>query len=153
LDFQHFSETDALNQATVLDFVAAALRLPVSKVEVKIDDLFLLHAGAWQEEDLKRGSVSLITDAPVSQASIWETEYGGFSYAIVIGDDGWHDQEIHYKKRGILSGRTWVGAKVAEIRLVEDGRCLTPSDLEALAEEVKNRLSPVPYIPPKLEGL
>jgi hypothetical protein len=46
-----------------------------------------------------------------------------------------------------------VGAKVAEIRLVEDGRCLTPSDLEALAEEVKNRLSPVPYIPPKLEGL
>jgi hypothetical protein len=153
LEFRHFSDTDDANQAVVLDFVTARLRLPVTKVEVLVDDLVLLHAGACQDEDLKRGSVSLVTDSPVSQASLWETEYGGFCYAIVIGDDGWHDQEIHYKKRGILSGRTWVGHTAAAIRLIDDGRFLTPSELEALAEEVKNRLSPVPYIPPKLEGL
>ncbi len=153
LEFRHFSETDAANQATVLDYVTARLRLPVAKVEVVIKDLVLLHQGAWQEEDLKRGSVSLITDTPVSEARIWETEYGGFCYAIVIGDDGWHDQEIHYKKRGILSGQTFVGKESAPIRLIDDGRLLTQSDLEVLAEEVKNRLSPVPYILPKLEGL
>jgi hypothetical protein len=153
LDFQHFSETDAANQITVLDFVTARLRLPVAKVEVIINDLVLLHAGAWQEEDLKQGSVSLITDAPVSQASLWETEYGGFCYAIVIGDDGWHDQEIHYQRRGILSGRTLFSSQPAAIRLIEDGHLLTSSELEALTDEVKTRLSPVPYILPKLEGL
>jgi hypothetical protein len=153
LKFRHFSETDAANQATVLDFVTARLRLPVAKVEVIIHDLVLLHQGAWQEEDLKKGSVSLITDAPVFEAKIWETEYGGFCYAIVIGDDGWHEQEIHYKKRGILSGQTFVSKTEGAIRLINDGRLLTPSDLAALEEEVKNRLSPVPYVLPKLEGL
>lgn len=153
LDFRHFSETDAVNQAAVLDFVTARLRLPMAKVEVVINDLVLLHQGAWEEEDLKKGSVSLITDAPVSQARIWEMEYGGFCYAIVIGDDGWHEQEIHYKKRGILSGRTFVGKTAAAIRLIEDGRLLTPSDLAALKEAVRTRLSPVPYVPAKLEGL
>jgi hypothetical protein len=153
LDFRHFSGTDAANQAAVLDFVTARLRLPVAKVEVVINDLVLLHQGAWEEEDLKKGSVSLITDAPVSEAKIWETEYGGFCYAIVIGDDGWHEQEIHYKKRGILSGQTCVGKTAATIRLIDDGRLLTPSELAALEEEVKNRLSPVPYVPAKLEGL
>jgi hypothetical protein len=153
LEYRHFSEIDAANQATVLDYVTALLRLPVAKVEIVIQDLVLLHQGTWQEEDLKRGSVSLITDAPVSEARIWETEYGGFCYAIVIGDEGWHEQEIHYKKRGILSGQTFVSKKAAPIKLIDDGRLLTPSDLEALEEEVRNRLSPVTYIPPKLEGL
>lgn len=153
LDCRHFSSTDAANQATVLDYVTARLRLPVAKVEIVIQDLVLLHGGAWQDEDLKQGSVSLITDVPVSEARIWETEYGGFCYAIVIGDDGWHDQEIHYKKRGILSSRTMVSQRTATIRLIDDGRLLTPSDLELLEEEVRNRLSPVSYIPPKLEGL
>jgi hypothetical protein len=153
LDYRHFSETDAANQATVLDYVTAGLRLPVAKVEVVIKDLVLLHGEAWSEEELKKGSVSLITDAPVTEARIWETEFGGFSYAIVIGDDGWHEQEIHYKKRGILSGRTLVSQTAAAIRLCEDGRLLTPSDLAALAEEIRNQLSPVPYVLPKLEGL
>lgn len=153
LDFKHFSETDAANQATVLDFVTARLRLPVAKVEVGIGDLVCLQEGAWSPEDLKKGSVSLITDVPVSHARIWETEYGGFCYAIVIGDDGWHEQEIHYKKRGILTGQTLVSYTAADIRLIEDGRFLTGSDLEALAAEVKTRLSPVAYVPAKLEGL
>ncbi|MCU0553617.1 MAG: hypothetical protein MUF17_02465 [Syntrophales bacterium] len=153
LDFKHFSETDAANQATVLDYVTARLRLPVAKVEVVIGDLSCLQEGSWSMEDLEKGSVSLITDAPVGRAQIWETEFGGFCYAIVIGDDGWHEQEIHYKKRGILTGQTMVSHTLADIRLMDDGRFLTGSDLEILAEEVKNRLSPMAYVPPKLEGL
>jgi len=150
---QHFSGTDDANQATVLDYVTALLRLPVAKVEIVIKDLALLHHEACGEEDLRRGSVSLVTDVPVTQAALWETEYGGFCYAIVIGDAGWHEQEIHYKKRGILSGRTMVSQKTASIRFLDDGRRLTSSELAALEEEVKTRLSPVPYIPPRLEGL
>ncbi len=153
LEYHRFSETDMANQETVLDYVTARLRLPVAKVEVIIRDLALLHGEDWSAEDLKKGSVSLITDNPVSKAKIWETEYGGFCYAIVIGDDGWHEQEIHYKKRGILSGRTFCSKIAASIRLSDDGRLLTVSDMEALEEEVRNQLAPVPYVPPKLEGL
>ncbi len=153
LALQHFSRVDAANQATVLDYVTAQLWLPVAKVEVAIQDLVCLEEGRWTEADLRPGSVTLITDVPVRTARLWETEYGGFCFAIVIGDDGWHDQEIHYKKRGILSGRTFVSHQSANMRLVPDGRQLTPSDREELEEAVRTRLSPVPYIPAKLEGL
>ncbi|NIR12799.1 MAG: hypothetical protein GWN86_02125, partial [Desulfobacterales bacterium] len=54
-------------------------------------------------KELEQGSVSLITDAVVSEAILMETIYGGFSYSIVIGDEGWHEQEIHYKERGVIS--------------------------------------------------
>lgn len=153
LALHHFSEVDAANQATVLDYVTAQLRLPVAKVEVVVDDLVCLQEGGWTEGDLQQGSVTLITDVPVASARLWEMEYGGFCYAIVIGDDGWHEQEIHYKKRGILSGRSFFSYRAAPLRLVEDGRRLTPSDREALEAEVRSRLSPVPYTPPRLEGL
>ena len=153
LDYRRFSEIDTANQETVLDYVTARLRLPVAKVEVVIRDLTLLHGEAWSTEDLRKGSVSLITDNPVSEARIWETEYGGFCYAIVVGDDGWHEQEIHYKKRGILSGRTFCSKTAAPIRLCDDGRLLTFSDMAALEEEVRNQLAPVPYVLSKLEGL
>lgn len=153
LDYRRFSEIDSANQETVLDYVTARLRLPVAKVEVVIKDLALLHGEAWSAEDLSKGSVSLITDIPVSEARIWETEYGGFCYAVVIGDDGWHEQEIHYKKRGILSGRTFLSKTAASIRFCDDGRLLTFSDVEALEVEVTNQLGPVPYVPMKLEGL
>ena len=153
LGYRRFSEIDTANQETVLDYVTARLRLPVAKVEVVIRDLAFLHGEAWSAEDLRKGSVSLITDNPISEARIWETEYGGFCYAIVVGDDGWHEQEIHYKKRGILSGRTFFSKTAAPIRLSDDGRLLTFSDVAALEEEVRNQLAPVPYVLPKLEGL
>lgn len=153
LDYRRFSETDTANQATVLDYVSARLRLPVAKVEVVIKDLVLLHGAAWSTEDLVKGSVSLVTDNPVSEAKLWETHYGGFCYAIVVGDDGWHDQEIHYKRRGILSGETLISKLAAPIKLMDDGRLLTFSEIEALEEEVRNQLAPVPYVPGKLEGL
>jgi hypothetical protein len=153
LDYRRFSETDKANQATVLDYVAARLRLPVAKVEVVIKDLVLLHGAEWSAEDLAQGSVSLITDNPISEARIWETHYGGFCYAIVVGDDGWHEQEIHYKRRGILSGQTLVNISAAPIKLMDDGRLLTFSEIKALEEMVRNQLAPVPYVPSKLEGL
>lgn len=153
LALQQFSAIDAANQATVLDFVTSQLWLPVAKVEIVIQDLVCLQEGHWGEADLRRGSVTLITDGPVRSARLWEIEYGGFCYAIVIGDAGWHEQEIHYKKRGILSGRTFVSHRSAALRFRDDGRQFTPSDREALEEEVRTRLSPVPYVPPKLEGL
>jgi hypothetical protein len=153
LEYRRFSETDTINQRTVLDYVTSLLRLPLAKVEVVIKDLVLLHGTAWSAEDLKNGSVSLVTDNPVSEARIWETEYGGFCYAIVVGDDGWHEQEIHYKKRGILSGRTFYSKIPASIRLSDDGRLLTFTEVEALKEEVRNQLAPMAYAPNKLEGL
>lgn len=153
LDLHHFSDMDARNQATVLDFVTARLWLPVAKVEVAIQDLVCLQEGQWTEADLIQGSVTLITDGPVRAARIWETEFGGFSFALVIGDAGWHDQEIHYKKRGILSGRTFVSRQPATLTVVADGRRWTSSDRQTLEEEVRTRLSPVAYTPARLEGL
>ena len=71
--------------------------------------------------------------------------YGGFCFAIVIGDEGWTKQEIHCKTRGILTGETVVSHREADLTLVRSGRILTPSDQEALEEEVRERLRPVTY--------
>jgi len=154
LSYRHFSPTDATNQAVVLDYVTAGLRQPVAKVEIAIQDFVFLCQGSYRPEDLRRGSVSLITDSPVTRASLWETVYGGFCYAIVIGDEGWHEQEIHYKRRGILTGQTSVGSKKdAELVLIDDGRLLTNSDIEMLGSEISSKLSPVTSVPPKLESM
>ncbi len=96
-------------------------------------------------------SVTLLTDAPVQQARLLETVYGGFCYAIIIGDAGWTKQEIHYKTRGVLTGETFVNRRPFELTVVETGKTLTPSDLEALEQEVRDRLQPVTYTPEKLE--
>jgi hypothetical protein len=72
-----------------------------------------------------------------------ETIYGGFCYAIVIGDEGWHKQEIHYQRRGILSGQTSVSKKEARIVLVDTSRSLTQADIDALAAEVRENIQPM----------
>ncbi len=153
LDLHRFSELDAANQATVLDFVTAQLRRPLAKVQVLVEDLVLLTADSRQEPDLVPGSVSLITDVPVRRAELWEMVYGGFCYALVIGDSGWHTQEIYYKKRGILTGCLTITQQSAGITAVDDGRRLTPLEMETLAAEVAAKISPVPYVPPKIENL
>ena len=142
LDFKGFSGTDEENHATVLDYVTALLRKPVAKREVVIKDLVMLSKGDYGETDLERGSVSLITDVPVGEARILETVYGGFCYGIVIGDRGWHRQEIHYKWRGILSGQTTASRKEARVAFVATGRLLTQVDIDALAEEVREKIKP-----------
>lgn len=153
LELHRFSDLDAANQVTVLDFVTAQLRCPVAKVQVLIEDLVLLAADSSQDLDLASGSVSLITDVPVRRAELWEMVYGGFCYALVIGDSGWHTQEIYHKKRGILTGSLTITQHSVGITPVDDGRRLTSLEIETLAAEVAAKISPVPYIPPKIENL
>ncbi|MFZ5447916.1 MAG: hypothetical protein ACOZFS_04680 [Thermodesulfobacteriota bacterium] len=153
LSFQGFSQIDAENQRVVLDYITTLLKVPVAKRELLIRDLVLLVEGQCGDEDLKKGSVSLITDAPIAKAKIMETVYGGFCYAIVIGDSGWHQQEIHYKRRGILSGHTSFSQKSAEIIHLETQESLTQSDIAALQEEVKHKIQPLKYVLAKLESM
>jgi hypothetical protein len=147
LDFEGFSETDERNQATVLDYVTSLLRKPVAKREVVIKDLAMLVEGRYGEKDLERGSVSLVTDVPVGRARILETVYGGFCYSVVVGDGGWHRQEIRYKRRGILSGRATESRKDAKMVLVDTGHVLTQRDIDALAEDVREKIQPAARAP------
>jgi hypothetical protein len=153
LNLQQFSEVDGDNQVTVLDYVSGALRRPLAKREIPIHEMALLVAGAFRDEDLKAGSVTVITDKPVSAVRIMETVYGVFSYSIVVGDEGWHHQEIYYKERGILSGWTQVSHRQADIVLVDSGRELTPGEAAALRREVKAKIKPETYSSPKMETL
>ncbi|UCG22281.1 MAG: hypothetical protein JSU80_06815 [Deltaproteobacteria bacterium] len=150
LKYKHFSHTDEQNQATVLDFVTARLRWVVAKKEVPIQDLHLLVKGEFEESDLEKGSVSLITDGAISEATIMETIYGGFCYSIVIDDEGWHEQEIHYKERGVLSGHSMVSKKSSDIVFIDTGRSLTEADIELLSKEVEENIQPNINPPPEL---
>jgi len=151
LEYRQFSGTDERNQVTVLDYVTALLKKPIAKRGVVIKDLVLLVKDQCTEKDIVRGNVSLITDSPIREASILETIYGGFCYAIVVGDDGWHRQEIHCKTRGILSGQTGVSKKEADLLVVESGRALTEPDIDALRDEVKEKIQPASRTPERFE--
>lgn len=147
LEHRQFSRVDEGNQRTVLDYVTTRLRIPVAKREVRIQDLVLLVKDRYREEELAQGSVSLITDVPVTEARILETVYGSFCYSIVIGDEGWHEQEVHYKERGILSGYTAEHRRKARLVPVDTGAVLTSAEVEALREEVRTKLRPIPSVP------
>jgi len=164
LEHRNFSPVDDVNQQTVLDYVTSFLMVPVAQKEVVIRDLALLVMGEEealasslkraQEEgaaSLAPASVTLITDVPVGRARLLETVYGGFCFGIVIGDEGWTRQEIHYKTRGILTGETLISYQEADLTVIKSGKILTPSDLEALEEQVRERLRPVAYTLEKLE--
>jgi hypothetical protein len=142
LPYEQFSRTDVRNQVTVLDYVTALLRKPVAKKEILIRDLTILVKERWTEKDLERGSVTLITDAPITEARVIETIFGGFCYAIVIGDGGWHRQEIHYKRRGVLSGQVVEERQEADLVLVETGRQLTGTEVQNLEDEVREKIQP-----------
>jgi hypothetical protein len=142
LMYRHFSSTDERNHRVMLDFVAAGLRRAVAKREIAIKDLVLLIEDCFVREDLTAGSVCLITDAPITSATIMETVFGSFCYAIVIGDEGWHEQQIHYRENGVLSGRTVLSSKQAQILLVDTGRVFTHLDMSALRGEVEEKIQP-----------
>jgi proteasome lid subunit RPN8/RPN11 len=162
LSCRDFSAVDDVNQATVLDYVTSLLMVPVAQKEVVIRDLALKVMGALapplesdpddQATSPAPASVTLLTDVPVGRAQLLETVYGGFCFAVVIGDEGWTRQEIHYKTRGILTGETLISHReVADLTVVKSGKLLTPSDQEALEELVRERLRPVAYTLEKLE--
>ena len=150
LNYRHFSDTDEKNHLTVLDFVAARTRKPLAKKEIVIEDLVLLEKDRYAEEAMRKGSVSLITDEPIAAAKIMETVYGSFCYSIVIGDEGWHEQKIIYKERGILSGYTTVESKTTDIEFVDTDRSLTRNDISALNEDIKEKIKPHTDPPPEL---
>ena len=150
LNYRHFSNIDEKNHFTVLDFVAARTRKPLAKKEISIQDLILLQKDRFVEKDLEKGSVCLITDGPITEAKIMETVYGSFCYSIVIGDEGWHEQEIHCRERGILSGHMIVRSKAADIEFVDTGRSLTRLDISELSDEVEEKIKPRTDPPPEL---
>jgi hypothetical protein len=150
LNYKHFSHTDEENNRTVLDFVAARTRKPLAKKEVGIQDMVLLQIDRFDKKDMEKGSVSLITDQPITEAKIMETVYGSFCYSIVIGDEGWHKQKIIYKERGILSGHTIVKSKAANIEFVDTDRSFSRNDISALSEDIKEKIKPHTDPPPEL---
>jgi len=142
LNYKHFSSTDEKNHFTVLDFVAARTRKPLVKKEITIQDLVLLEQNRFSEKDLEKGSVCLITDEPITEAKIMETIYGSFCYSIVIGDEGWHEQQIHCRERGILSGHTTVWSRSTNIKFIDTQRTLKPEEIRAISKEVKEKIQP-----------
>ena len=150
LNYRHFSHMDEHNHLTVLDFVAARTRKPLAKKEVAIQDLIFLEKDRFNKKDAAKGSIALITDRPINEAKIMETVYGSFCYSIVVGDEGWHEQQIHYRERGILSGHTTVESKNVQIEFVDTKRNLSPADILALSDEVKQKIKPHTDPPPEL---
>jgi hypothetical protein len=142
LTVKDFSRTDARNHEVVLDFVGASLKRPVAKREVPVRDLALLVRDRYAPQDLAKGTVAIITDAPITEAVILETVYGSWCFAVVVGDDGWHRQEIHYREYGILSGQARVGHGDAELVLVGAGGEWSHSDSRSLREEVERKVRP-----------
>lgn len=150
LNYKYFSHTDEQNHLVVLDFVAPRTRKPLSKKEVVIQDLVLLEKDRFEEKDMGKGSVCLITDGPITEARIMETVYGSFCYSIVIGDGGWHEQEIHCRERGVLSGQATLSSKKSQIEFVDTGRSITQADISTLRDEVKKKIKPHTDPPPEV---
>jgi hypothetical protein len=153
LELRTFSSIDEENQRTVLDYVTTLLRKPISKKEIIINDLVMLVKGGYADQDLEKGSVNLITDQPVGEASLLETVFGGFCYALLIGDAGWHHQEIHYKNRGVLSGQTAVDRKKAKLVILDSEKSLTDQDVDFLREEVREKIQPITHQPENIERM
>jgi hypothetical protein len=150
LNYKHFSHTDEQNHLIVLDFIAPRTRKPLAKKEVAVQDLVILQKDRFIEKDLEKGSVCLITDGPITEAKIMETVYGSFCYSIVIGDGGWHEQEIHCRERGVLSGHTTASSKSATIEFIDTGKTLSQVDISELSDEVKEKIKPHTDPPPEL---
>lgn len=150
LNYKHFSSMDKENQRIVLDFISMRTKKPLAKKEIIIQDFVLLEKDRFETKDLGRGSIALITDVPITEAKIMETIYGSFCYSIVIGDGGWHEQAIHFRERGILSGHTTVRNQAADIEFIDTGRSLSKNDVSKLSNEVEEKIKPHTDPPPEM---
>ncbi len=142
LEYREFSKTDEMNHLTVLDYVGTFLKKRVSIKEILIDDLQVLTKGSIGEKEKENGNVWIVTDKPISEARVFEIVYGSFCYGIVVGDTGWHTQQIYYKTRGILTGTSSISKMRAQIVPVDSGRIFNNEDKEILAGEIKERINP-----------
>ncbi len=103
----------------------------------------MLLEGQYSTEDLKKGSIALITDAPVGSVRLLDTIVGGFSYAIVIGDSGWHQQKISYKMTSMLSGTTTKSYLSPEtIEFIPTDKSFNFRAKAKLRREVKEKIKP-----------
>ncbi len=109
----------------------------------------VLLEGKYSQDDLKRGSVVLISDGAVQNVRLLETVYGSFCYCVVVGDDGWHRQEIFYRRRGVLTGEILIEKREAEIVVVDTGKEFLTADAEKLATEIKEKINPITLPPPE----
>ena len=150
LQYKHFSNTDEKNNLTVLDFISTRTRKPIAKREIIIQDLVFLLKDRFTEKDLGKGSATLITDGPITEARIMETVFGSFCYSIVIGDEGWHKQKIYFQEKGVLSGQTSVNSKEVDLIFADTGKTLTQSDIQVLAKEVEEKIQPNTDPPPEM---
>ncbi len=142
LGFRAFSGTDDRNMATVLSFVSLLTRKPLIKREVLIKDLSVLVEGRYDDEALRKGSVSVVLDGEASKAKLYETVFGSFSYSIVVGDEKWHADHISYERKSLLTGERSLTDIVGELDLLNTEKTLSAEDLEKLEEEVKTKIKP-----------
>ncbi|MFC1698120.1 hypothetical protein ACFL1H_07295, partial [Nanoarchaeota archaeon] len=98
LGLKTFSQTDRDNHRTVLCYVTSGLKRPLYKKEILTDDISLLVKGKYKEDDMKEGCITAITDKKIEDIKLYHGIYGGFSYSIVVGNQGLYDQTIYYKR-------------------------------------------------------
>lgn len=149
LNYHGFSPVDEANHRVVLDYVASRVRRPLLKREIRIDGLTVVAARDPEDEKLKEGTVTILTDGPVARARILETVYGSFCFAVLIGDSGWMLQHIVTKTRGILTGTTVYAHMEAPLVLEAPQRELTGVEMEKLREEVRRKVRPPGADPPE----
>lgn len=149
LNYHGFSPVDEANHRVVLDYVASRVRRPLVKKEVRVEGLTLAVADEAGTRDLRDGTVTILTDVPVTSATILETVYGAFCFAVLIGDSGWILQRIVTKTRGILTGTTGYGSLEAPLVIAEPQRALTEAEKEDLREEVQRKIRPPGADPPE----
>ena len=149
LHYHGFSPVDEANHRVVLDYVASRVRCPLVKREIRIDGLTVVAAANPSEEQLKEGTVTILTDGPVGRARILETVYGAFCFAVLVGDSGWILQHIITKTRGILTGTTVYATMEAPLVVEAPHRELTDGEREKLREEVRRKVRPPGADPPE----
>ncbi len=142
LGYKRFSRIDEANHLTVLDYVCSYMKIAVEKREAVIDDLRVVNEAELGSGGSDGGSVWIVTNEHVSRARIFETVYGCFAYAILVGDGGWYRQEIYHRTRGILTSSTNVVKRSAELLPVSSGRRFTKPDRDFLAREVREKIRP-----------
>ncbi|MEM5868811.1 MAG: hypothetical protein QXL09_02575 [Candidatus Aenigmatarchaeota archaeon] len=149
LGYRRFSGTDDRNMETVLSFVSLVTRKPVAKRKIAIRDLSIVSKEDYTIENLKKGSVSIVIDGKVigetNNVKIYETIFGSFSYSIVIGDEGWHEQSITYEEKGLLTGYKKVKTEKSELEIIQTGKILSELELEKLEKEIKEKIRPFAY--------
>lgn len=146
LGFRQFSGTDDRNQPVMLNYVCSKRMTPIRKEALALDHLYIEtkeHIGKEEELlSLHMPGVELEGVAR-ARAKLYELILGGFSYAVVIGDEGWTNQEVYHKERKMVTGKNnYKKIEDAQLNTVNQGREFTLLDLARLQEKVRETIDP-----------